>query len=802
MKSIGLTAFVSLVLGALSYAAPVTVSPANAVIVLTAKTNDAINTAARELQKHLKLVTDTEFPVLPAGSAMTGKFPFFVGVPAPGDTHAFAPEEARWAVTPEGVYLYGADKPDGTLFAVYAFLEEALGLRWIEPGDKGIAYDKQAALTLAAGATNWIPGLELRKIRTSFRVGQYPVMKAYVAEYADFLVAHEPHDQRARDTLEWQKRMRMGGHASLNYGHAFTGWWEKYGKTHPEYFAVNKYGKRQPERRVESGGTNPVFNAEESASIKLCASSTALVERIVQDWVAGGKRNPQINVCENDQVWGFCRCPDCLKLDGRKPGEPLGDYLTGLSDRYVYLANQVARAARKIDPHAGVIMYAYEAFELPPLTQKVDSNVVVAIVPTRIDKPYLEKLFGGWHAAGATKMITRPNYPCYYETTAFPMGFEKTMADALQIALTYNVVAADYDSLIGMWPVYGLADYVQARVMSDPAKPFEYWEDHFCAAYGAAAPEVKAYFRYWRTEVWDKRMLPDMDRILEKGKFHNFSRGLVYLLADYYKPGDFESTDAILAAAAKKTLSEAQKDKVNQLVLANRNARLTYEAIVTKGAVKFEKSTALLQFRKQNKDALRMNWLGLFAVESRFGDVTGTKIGERLKDFPPPWTALPLAWNFKLDPQDAGLQENWQALPRAETKKWEFLRTDSAWENPYDGESYPSKELRARLTNYNGIGWYVTGQAIPKEMKDRDIFLYFGAVDESAWVYVNGKPAGEHVFAKSDDWTTPFEIQIDSLIDWDKPEQEIAVRVEDKDGSGGIWKPVWVVSKIKAPGPR
>ena len=416
-------AIAALALDAVSGAAPLVVTPSSGVIVLAAQTNGIRNTAAAELQKHVKLMTGTEIPILPAGADTAGKYPFRIGVPAPGDDRPMAPEEARWTVTPEGVYLYGADKLDGTLFAVYAFLEDMLGIRWIEPGDAGIAFEKQAELKLTPGSFSWVPSLELRKIRTSFRVGQYPVMKPYVAEYAEFLVAHEPHDRRSLDTLEWQRRMRMGGHSSINYGHAFTGWWEKYGKAHPEYFALNKYGKRQPEKRVESVDQDPVFTAADVAAIKLCPSSTGLVAQIVHDWVAGGKRTPLINVCENDQVWGFCRCADCLKLDGRKPGEPLGEYLTGLTDRYVYLANQVARAAREKDPAAGVVMYAYESFELPPLTQRVEPNVVVAVVPTEVGKPYLEKLFGGWKAAGATKLLTRPNYPCYYETTAVPMGF-------------------------------------------------------------------------------------------------------------------------------------------------------------------------------------------------------------------------------------------------------------------------------------------------------------------------------------------------------------------------------------------
>jgi hypothetical protein len=68
-------------------------------------------------------------------------------------------------------------------------------------------------------------------------------------------------------------------------------------------------------------------------------------------------------------------------------------------------------------------------------------------------------------------------------------------------------------------------------------------------------------------------------------------------------------------------------------------------------------------------------------------------------------------------------------------------------------------------------------------------------VDESCWVYVNGKLAGTHLFAKKDDWKTPFLIRIDPFVDWSKPDQLVNVRVEDKAGAGGIWKPVAVVAK-------
>ena len=68
-------------------------------------------------------------------------------------------------------------------------------------------------------------------------------------------------------------------------------------------------------------------------------------------------------------------------------------------------------------------------------------------------------------------------------------------------------------------------------------------------------------------------------------------------------------------------------------------------------------------------------------------------------------------------------------------------------------------------------------------------------MDESCTVFVNGKLAGEHLFKEKSDWKTPFEIRIDPCVDWDKRQQVVTVRVLDTGGNGGIWCPVWLVSK-------
>ncbi len=784
-------------LGSFARGEDVTIAPEKMVIVTPGKTEDAkaaelAASAAQELAKHLRLITGAEVGIVAGDSVGAGRYPFYVGIAPPGEVRPFAPEEARWAVKADATYLYG-EANNGALFAVYGFLEETLGVRWIGPGERGTAFTRQSPLTLRSGESSWAPGLLLRKLRVDARPGIYPQKKESVADFWDFMRTPAAHDQYANDERAWQLRMRMGAHAEINYGHAFTNWWRMYGQTHPEYFALKQDGKREPEQMKSD---KPIYTADNPRgfqNIKLCPSNPEVARQIVRNWVAAGRRTKWINVCENDSPpVNFCTCAECTKLDVEKPGEKPGDHLT---DRYIHLANAVAREARLLDPEAGAVIYAYNETEQPPRRERVDENVLIAVVPTTADLTALDALLGGWHAAGARQMLIRPNLLLYYASTVMPMGFEKQMFDVFQVAYRNGAVAADYDALTGFWSSCGLGYYVLAKSLSEPSRTFDYWLDHYCAAYGPAAAEARAYFTFWRTELWEKRLQPDMDKIITTGRYFNFARGLMWSLDRYYTPADFDRAEALLQPALQKDLTAAQKDRVRELVLTTQQARLTYQAVCAKGAEKFEYSRALLAFRHEHQDDLTSSWLGVFGNEAHFGDLAGLKTAERLKEYPLPWLATALAWRFKIDPKDLGLAEKWWQLPWSEMKTWELLRTDAPWENPYTGDSTPSPALRAQLKNYDGIGWYATSERTPVQFRGRQVYLYFGGVDESCWVYVNGRLAGQHLFAKPDDWNTPFEIRIDPFIDWQQPEQTITVRVEDKGGAGGIWKTVWMVSR-------
>lgn len=784
MRLFILAAIIAAATSSVSAAETLNIVPKNSIIVIGGKNDQIKNFAAKELSKHLKLITGVDIPIVKSNPG--GKYVFYVGICPTRDFRNLKLEESCYKVTPKATWLYGDDKAatrslstlhsrsrTGTLFAVYNFLERELGVKWIAPGDDGIVLKTQKNLKLSSGTYDWTPKLSMRGIRAGYsrRIKNTNIPK-------QFHLSTKENNAKQVETLLWLKRMRMGKGKSFGYGHAFTKWWEKYGKDHPEYFALNKYGKRAP------------WNASQPDRIKMCVSNTALQKKIVENYLRSRKGNNVINVCENDSA-GYCRCPRCKALDAPKPGEEFGQNMT---DRYIWFANQVQRLARKKVPNTQAVMYAYSVYRFPPRKVKVDKSVILGFVP-KLFTPNneLEDYYKSWSKAGARNLFLRPND--MHIDLGLPMGFEKKMFEGFKICLKYGAFGTDYDSLHNYWPSSGIGNYILARGIADPDKSFAYWENEYCRTFGAASDDVKKYFHYWRNEIWEKRLMPDRETILKKGRYGNFRRGLMWNLHNYYNKTDFDKTDAMLQSALGKKLNPAERRRVETLMLANQHGRLMYRAMKEKNArpADVEKMSraakALFNFRIKYKKRLNYDWRYLFGNEYLLGDVCGMQM---IKDFQgfAPVKRFANRWYFHIDSKNVGLKEKWQDFSYQKIDAtWDLISTSTCWER-----AKTQSALMKELKKYDGIGWYAQNIKIPEKYKGRKLYLMFGAVDESCWVYINGKEVGKRLFQKPDDWKTPFKIRIDQAIDWKNKSTTVIVRVEDKAGAGGIWQPVWIVT--------
>ncbi len=740
--------------GAVLSAGEVKIDLKNSVIV---QKTSSLKVISEDLKTHLELIGGGQVPIVPASKIPPGKYVFHVGKAPKGTKKTFKKEEGRYIVTDKAAYFFGDTEYDfGINHAVYTFLDEALCVRW--PGVDLIAAVKRNPVIVSQTEGRFIPELNIRGIR-----------KQGI----------------------WNRRMKMGFHNPPQYGHAFTNWWKLYGKTHPEYFALNQ-GNRAPTYAGRRSGDMAQVLASQKYDkiIALCVSNEKVWARIIENWKKAGMPE-YVNICENDAPDILsCHCSNCMKLDVLTP-EQQKDWTHALADRYVYFANNVLARAKKYRKDVKVSMYAYNASQDAPRREKLSEDIVIGIVPTSFTLASLEKYVSSWKKMGLKHFFYRPNRHYYYAMMCLPAGFEKHFYNVMKLMVKEGCIGLDYDSNKNFNPSVQLSDYIIAKAMQNPSASFEECFKHYLEAYGNAGSNVGRYFEYWRKEVWEKRIEKNLDKITTLGAFYNYSRGLVKNITPYYKESDFVKAGKYLDAAMKTPgLTDIQKALVKRLADFNEHGRLFYVAMTVKNE---KNSIALLKYRQKNNLPI------LEYSEQYYGDIAGLKRVMDLAEFTPPFIKTPLFWKFKLDPEDAGQKEKWYKEGR-NYLKWKYvMATNNNWERPYAHYKVISNEIRALTRNYNGFAWYATDIKVPSDwFGKRDIYLYFGAVDDSCTIYVNGEKVHYRPYVNLNDWTTPFSVDITKFVKGDgRTPQYITVRVGDKGGAGGIWKEVFLVSKEK-----
>jgi len=140
---------------------------------------------------------------------------------------------------------------------------------------------------------------------------------------------------------------------------------------------------------------------------------------------------------------------------------------------------------------------------------------------------------------------------------------------------------------------------------------------------------------------------------------------------------------------------------------------------------------------------------------------------------------LPLdGWKFRRDPGRVGHIRNWFA-PTLSEDDWIDIDIGKFWQ-----DAAPDA-----VGKYTGVGWHRRVVDLPDKPtgKINDVVIHFDAVDESVWLWINGKYAGLHDIGP-DGWQTPCDINIAPFVRWGEPNQ-ITIRVLNTAFAGGIWKP-------------
>lgn len=352
----------------------------------------------------------------------------------------------------------------GTLFAVYEFLERELGVRWLWPGQLGEVIPKQATIVV----NRWdekprSPLLHIRWRDYGFR---------YRAKWASQSAVR----QYALDVTRWMRRQRAALGVDIDAGHAYTDWWKRYGKEHPEWFALKPNGQRGP-------GGRPVF-------VQMCVSQPGLWKEIV---ARHGDGKSLIDVSENDSDGSTptCTCAACRAWDG-----PDGH----LSDRYARFWLAVQREADKKHPGAMLATMAYGAYNQPPKDIKLNDRIIIGIVPgfyfpwSDSNRQKFRQQWQGWSDTGA-RLFLRPNWLHFGHN--YPFNYARKLGEDFRFAHQRGMIGTDFDLALAPWANQGPTYYLLARIHSHPDQPIDQILQEYYDGFGPAAKHVRDYFEHW-----------------------------------------------------------------------------------------------------------------------------------------------------------------------------------------------------------------------------------------------------------------------------------------------------------------
>ena len=314
---------------------------ARCVIVTQAGASPAERYAADELAEALKQITGATFVTQelagnpPESAIVIGSGPIAASVFPGVDLSHFGDEE--YAIrTERGRLLLAGGRPRGTLYAVYRFLQDNLGVRWYTPW----------FTHFPAHATLKLPKLDLRG-RPAF---EYRDPFWFPAFDGDWAARNGSNSQSARLKDKHGGQITYKGFVHTFYALVPP---DPYFKSHPEWFSLVK-GQRTGERA------------------QLCTTNPELRDFIVQrvkEWL---RESPGVNIIslsQNDHA-GACECARCATVDERE-----GSHAGSLLD----LVNYVAGRIEPEFPNVMVDTLAYQHSRKAPKTLRPRQNVIIRL---------------------------------------------------------------------------------------------------------------------------------------------------------------------------------------------------------------------------------------------------------------------------------------------------------------------------------------------------------------------------------------------------------------------------------------
>lgn len=425
--------------------------------------------------------------------------------------------------------IHGIQQEYGTVNAVYTFLQDFLGVRWLWPGDLGEDILKQPTIAFDPFEYRYYP-------QVRGRMGLFPYSTLF---------------RGGRDWMRFQ-RLQLDSLGNVGGGHGFGGWWDRFHETHPEYFALQPDGTR-------SGFPGP-------RTVKMCMSNPDVAERWIELVAEEREQNPNqriFNASPNDGWFsGHCVCEECLAWD-HPEGEfrrmawegIVQDYLA-LSDRDVKFANRVGRMLKERYPDEELYVYmlSYGHSRPAPLGVVPDDNVMIGNVANfllRSEEADRGSTTGKTHKQNFADWGKITDFQFWRPNTGSPVGWQegfpdvplrRTMED-LKFVAENGWIGIYVDYVREFWATQGPMYYLMTQLTWNPGLDGEeILKDYYHRAFGPAAGSMEAY---WNT----------LEELREEYYNMSISGGPSMGLAAFYTPERL--------AGARSLIEQAKRDVAN-----------------------------------------------------------------------------------------------------------------------------------------------------------------------------------------------------------------------------------------------
>lgn len=402
----------------------------------------------------------------PAGAILLGPPAVTSGLISPKELEAVAPD--GYVVKVRGGRIgIGGPRDVGTVYGVYALLRH-LGCRFYAPSCEIVP--QSALLRIPDCSLADKPFYEFRHLTGNLKLG------------------HTPKD-------DMMDPVALGEPGNFVHSAAYLLPYDKFHKEHPEYFALQKDGRRLSRE----------FHGER-LDVHLCLSNPEVRRICAERLLVLLEKQPERKFFSVSQGDGFawCLCDSCKALDA-VPG-------VEMTDRLLDYVNEIARIVAQKYPDKRILTLAYTNATSPP-PQKVlpEPNVMIQYCPYphRTDcqshdltceknRQGYEDLLG-WLAKCPNNMYIF-DYPTGYQNWYEPFGSFWAMKRKLDFYAQHGIRGIFYCGTPQNFR--DLFIYVQSALLWHPHANVEALIKEFMEAYyGAAAPYVRAYFDFLSREV-------------------------------------------------------------------------------------------------------------------------------------------------------------------------------------------------------------------------------------------------------------------------------------------------------------